>query len=550
MEKTNRLILSKISENEMLQKLSSKEENIKITSLLIGLPFFNQLIFDIGHDLLQNVISTMRITDIKKDEVLSSNNSFLYFLIKGEIFSINSHYKDFSNTVDGPLNFLNRNNITNIDKNIVPIKISALSESIIIQISIEDINKAKSEIAERDVSDFRYCELLTRHLSKLQIEKMNKYTTRRVYQRNDKVYLEGDEPNEVFFIKKGTFRLTKKRRNHTDYATKINLIESELQILSKQADVYNYCLNGNYSLNTKYIKNLNKQIENEKTSLPAPIAQIDEVIINLMLIRENNLFGEIELFKKQKKRTHNVVCVSDIAEVLVLTYEYFMMLCPQEMLNEIEAGAITKCTAMNVKFSEDCEAKDSQKRDKEKYNELLKKKSKPHSCQNIIYVERNPSNKPISTKSNFFKARRTHIKFPMLPRLVSCERAEIEESKEQMRKSSSMKFMLKSAEEKTKNTNISEMSRSTSCRSIINNYYINERNRIIEQTKSSFFNKKFQFVGIKNPKIKLENIKCNDCNKSMKSISRKKINFNFNTKSMKTLLLNTNPKDLFSNNIN
>lgn len=547
MEKTNRLILSKISENEMLQKLSSKEENIKITSLLIGLPFFNQLIFDIGHDLLKNVISTMLITDIKKDDVLSSNNSFLYFLIKGEIFSINSQYKDFSNTVDGPLNILNRNNITNIDKNIVPITISALSESIILQISIDDINKAKSEIAERDVSDFRYCELLTRHLSKLQIEKMNKYTTRRVYQRNDKVYLEGDEPREVFFIKKGTFRLTKKRKNHTDYATKINLIESELQILSKQADVYNYCLNGNYSLNTKYIKNLNKQIENEKTSLPAPIAHIDEVIINLMLIRENNLFGEIELFKKNKTRTHNVVCVSDIAEVLVLTYEYFMMLCPQEMLNEIEAGAITKCTVMNVKFSEDCEAKDSQKRDKEKYIDRLKKKSKPHSCKDMIYVERNPSNKPISTKSNFFKARRTHIKFPMLPRLASCERAEIEDSKEQMRKSSSMKFMLKSAEEKTKNTNISEMTRSTSCRSIINNYYINEQNRIIEQTKSSFFNKKFQFVGIKNPKIKIENIKCNDCNKSMKSISRKKINFNFNTKSMKTLLLNTNPKDLFSN---
>lgn len=547
MEKTNRLILSKISENEMLQKLSSKEENIKITSLLIGLPFFNQLIFDIGHDLLKKVISTMLITDIKKDDVLSSKNSFLYFLIKGEIFSINSQYKDFSNTVDGPLNILNRNNITNIDKNIVPITISALSESIILQISIDDINKAKSEIAERDVSDFRYCELLTRHLSKLQIEKMNKYTTRRVYQRNDKVYLEGDEPREVFFIKKGTFRLTKKRKNHTDYATKINLIESELQILSKQADVYNYCLNGNYSLNTKYIKNLNKQIENEKTSLPAPIAHIDEVIINLMLIRENNLFGEIELFKKNKTRTHNVVCVSDIAEVLVLTYEYFMMLCPQEMLNEIEAGAITKCTAMNVKFSEDCEAKDSQKRDKEKYIDRLKKKSKPHSCKDMIYVERNPSNKPISTKSNFFKARRTHIKFPMLPRLASCERAEVEESKEQMRKSSSMKFMLKNAEEKTKNTNISEMTRSTSCRSIINNYYINEQNRIIEQTKSSFFNKKFQFVGIKNPKIKIENIKYNDCNKSMKSISRKKINFNFNTKSMKTLLLNTNPKDLFSN---
>ena len=53
---------------------------------------------------------------------------------------------------------------------------------------------------------------------------------------------------------------------------------------------------------------------------------------------------------------------------------------------------------MNVKFSEDCEAKDSQKRDKEKYIDRLKKKSKPHSCKDMIYVERNPSNKPISTK--------------------------------------------------------------------------------------------------------------------------------------------------------
>ena len=70
MENTNRLILEKLSSNEMLLKISSKEENIKITSLFCSLPFMSQLSFDIGHDLIKGVIATMLMSDIKKEEIV------------------------------------------------------------------------------------------------------------------------------------------------------------------------------------------------------------------------------------------------------------------------------------------------------------------------------------------------------------------------------------------------------------------------------------------------------------------------------------------------
>ena len=194
MENTNRLILEKLSSNEMLLKISSKEENIKITSLFCSLPFMSQLSFDIGHDLIKGIIATMLMSDIKKEEEINSSNHFLYFLIKGEIFTKNLQYREFSDTVDGPLNILNKNNITNIDKNIVPITITAVSESVLLQISIDDINKAKQIIQQRDINDFKYSDLLMKHLTRLQVEKMNKYMTRRLYRRNEYVYREGEIP--------------------------------------------------------------------------------------------------------------------------------------------------------------------------------------------------------------------------------------------------------------------------------------------------------------------------------------------------------------------
>lgn len=186
--------------------------------------------------LIQGVISAMLVSDIKKEEEITLSNHFLYFLIKGEIFTKNVQYRKFSDTVDGPLNILNKNNITNIDKNIVSITITAVSESVLLQISIDDINK--KVILQRDINDFKYSDLLMKHLTRLQLEKMNKYMTRRVYRRNEYVFREGEIPNEIFFIKKGSFRLTKKRETHTDFATKLSIINSELKILSKESDIY------------------------------------------------------------------------------------------------------------------------------------------------------------------------------------------------------------------------------------------------------------------------------------------------------------------------
>lgn len=159
--------------------------------------------------LIQGVISAMLVSDIKKEEEITSSNLFLYFLIKGEIFTKNVQYREFSDTVDGPLNILNKNNITNIDKNVVPITITAVSESVLLQISIDEINKAKKVILQRDINDFKYSDLLIKHLTRLQIEKMNKYMTRRVYRRNEYVFREGEIPNEIFFTR---FDLQRKER--------------------------------------------------------------------------------------------------------------------------------------------------------------------------------------------------------------------------------------------------------------------------------------------------------------------------------------------------
>lgn len=270
MENTNKLILSKISENEMMMKLSSKTENIKITTLICSLPFMNQLICDIGHDLLQKIINEMIIFDIAKNEEVNSENNYLYFLIKGELYAKNSQYQDFCDTVEGPLNLLNKNNITNYDKNICPITLSAVSESIIMQISIKYINEAKEIISQRDVNDFISNDMLNRHLSRLQIEKMNKYTKRKIFKKNQIVYSEGDKPKEIFFIKSGKFLITKKRKKLNDYKTKIKLVDLEIKILSKQSDLYNFCLNGHFSLKSKPIVQLSKQLEEEKSTLPLP----------------------------------------------------------------------------------------------------------------------------------------------------------------------------------------------------------------------------------------------------------------------------------------
>lgn len=104
---------------------------------------------------------------------------------------------------------LNKNNITNIDKNVVSITITAVSESVLLKISIDDINKAKKVILQRDINDFKYSDLLMKHLTRLQIEKMNKYMTRRVYRRNEYVFREGEIPNEIFFTR---FDLQRKER--------------------------------------------------------------------------------------------------------------------------------------------------------------------------------------------------------------------------------------------------------------------------------------------------------------------------------------------------
>lgn len=370
MENSTLTLLKLFSTNIILNKLTSKSEQKNIISNLFNLPFFTQIIADIGHEIFKNVLSTMTIKSLLTKEEMNSNDDTLYFLLKGETFSQSKSFKEYSQNVDGPLNFANRNQstITSNKSNITSINFIAVSDSVFLLVDINSILNAKDIANGLNVNEIKQIEVLNRYLTRLQCEKINKYFIRHSYRKNEKVYTEGQRACDIYFILKGEFVLTKKRRIEKDYQKKLDFVNNELKLLSRQSDLYNFCLSGDLPLNAKSVVKISKQIEEDKSSLliKGDDIEINEDVVNLVVIRDNNVFGEIEMFKLVKYRTHSVICLTENAQVLSINYNYFKSLCPKEMINELEQGALTKAKVMSEQFHFDCDAIDNEKRDKAK----------------------------------------------------------------------------------------------------------------------------------------------------------------------------------------
>ena len=110
MENTTTTLLNLISKNIVIAKLTAPPEQSSIISTLLSIPFFTQLISDLGHELIKPVLSKMTTLTLRMKEQATTNNNTLYFLLKGEIYAESSTFKEYTNTVDGPLNFANRTN--------------------------------------------------------------------------------------------------------------------------------------------------------------------------------------------------------------------------------------------------------------------------------------------------------------------------------------------------------------------------------------------------------------------------------------------------------
>lgn len=370
MENSTLTLLKLFSTNKILNKLTSKSEQKNIISNLFNLPFFTQIIADIGHEIFKNVLSSMTIKSLLTKEEMNSNDDMLYFLLKGETFSQSKSFKEYSQNVDGPLNFANRNQstITSNKSNITSINFIAVSDSVFLLVDINSILNAKDIANGLNVNEIKQIEVLNRYLTRLQCEKINKYFIRHTYCKNEKVYTEGQRACDIYFILKGEFVLTKKRRIEKDYQKKLDFVNNELKLLSRQSDLYNFCLSGDLPLNAKSVVKISKQIEEDKSSLliKGDDIEINEDVVNLVVIRDNNVFGEIEMFKQVKHRTHSVICLTENAQVLSINYNYFKSLCPKEMINELEQGALTKAKVMSEQFHFDCDTIDNEKRDKMK----------------------------------------------------------------------------------------------------------------------------------------------------------------------------------------
>ena len=432
MENTTLTLLKLFSTNIILNKLTSKSEQKTIVSTLFNLPFFTQIVSDIGHELFKSVISTMTIKSLLTKEEMSSNDDTLYFLLKGETFSQSKSFKEYSQNVDGPLNFANRNQstISHDKSNLTSITFSALSDSVFLLVDIGSILNAKDIANSLDVNEIKQIEVLNRYLTRLQSEKINKYFVRHSYSKNEKVYTEGQRASDIYFILKGEFVLTKKRRIEKDYQKKLDFVNNELKLLSRQSDLYNFCLSGDLPLNAKSVVKISKKIEEDKSSLliKGGDIEVSEDIVNLVVIRDNNFFGEIEMYKQIKHRTHSVICLTENSKVLSINYNYFKSLCPKEMIMELEQGALTKAKVMSEQFYFDCDAIDNEKRDKTKIpipssttamvNETNSEQHKTKAqCSFIKKLNRNESNSRnnnlnnnmLKTKNTFFNLKKLSV---------------------------------------------------------------------------------------------------------------------------------------------
>ena len=430
MENTTTTLLNIITKNIVINKLTEPPEQSSIISTLLNIPFFTQLISDLGHEIIKQVLSKMTTLTLRMKENATTNDNTLYFLLKGEIYAESSSFKEYTNTVDGPLNFANRNASTLSNKNnIIPITFHAVNHSAFLLVDINSIFEAKTKVNNLDVNELRRIDMLTRHLSRLQSEKINKYFIRKQYRKHDKVYKEGDNANKVYFIIKGEFLLSKKRKFINNLNNKLEFVNNELNLLSKQSNLYNFCLNGGLTLNDRSVVNIHKQLEEEKSTLYKKDIEIEtnEDIINLVVIRDNDCFGEIEMFKHIKLRTHTVTCLSERAELLLLNFNYIKSLCPREMIAELEQCAVMKAKVINEKFQGDCEAIDSEKRDKAKTmdsnsdnDSSIRDQCHQHSYKKIRFhrINRNDNDdKQTNLYSNIFKSKKTYVNIKKLPPL-------------------------------------------------------------------------------------------------------------------------------------
>ena len=134
------------------------------------------------------------------------------------------------------------------------------------------------------------------------------------------------------------------------------------------------------------------------------------------------------MFKQIKLRTHTVTCLSEYAELLILNFNYIKSLCPRELIAELEQCATMKAKAINEKFQGDCEAIDSEKREKAKTmgantdnDNSLRDQCQQHLSYKKIHfnrINRNDNDdKPTNLYSNIFKSKKTYVNIKKLPPL-------------------------------------------------------------------------------------------------------------------------------------
>lgn len=351
----------------MFSSLSSILSNAKhystsvLEEKLFSFPFINSFINLNGKEYLLSLLNLISLKELSPNETIqisTSSSSFFVFL-QGNIELLNTaNGKLIEKAIEiGTPIFYSRKTL--YDQ--ITVKIN--SPSLFFEIRTNEYNILlnniifeKTQKLQKFISTIKAFPYFQRSKKTL-YEKLYQISEERIYKRKEIVYEQDSFVDGLYFITKGNFLISIKQPLLSK-EEELKRLDKEIKNLSQEGKILMQCLNGKYGINSDamdqfkslFKKNHDKAIHRNNNII---LTRNSAPNIYLMLMNENNIFGDFELASKQTQRSYKVQCSSDIGKVIYFPQDKFVEICNESIINKIYPDVIKKAKLMNGKYQSD-----------------------------------------------------------------------------------------------------------------------------------------------------------------------------------------------------
>lgn len=356
----------------MINSLIENKDNcneLKTKEIISSIPFISSFAMNNGEEYLPSLFHFCLIQTFKEGDTIDITNTsefiFIYLTGSFNLFN-NSNGEELSTehiTFGQSIIISHKQRLYNT----ILIKMQSISSFILIQRKkyetlLETISIEKTQKIARFTSTIKVFKLFY-NLKKNLYEKLYQISKEKTYKRKEIVYEEHEQVDGIYFILSGSFLLTKRLPYETE-EDKLKKIDRELKYLSKEGEFYLQCLNNKLTSNSKEMMKMKtklRQLSNENCSLKPNksnrhstlLTKIQSSVINLTILNENNMFGDIEFISREKTRTYTVQCISESSYVVYFPIVKFREICTESLLEKICLEVLKKANLFSAKYYSD-----------------------------------------------------------------------------------------------------------------------------------------------------------------------------------------------------